>query len=83
MGAVEKFGNKDMAVRFLLIELIVKPSLLANVETWCNISKEEEMMITQALYEVLEITFKQRDKVPYHGIIVETGIWPYKDEIMY
>ena len=48
--------------------------MLANVETWCNISKEEETMITQVQYEVLKIIFKQRDK---------TGIWPYKDEIMY
>ena len=40
-------------------------------------------MITQAQYEVLKIIFKQRDKTPYYGIIAETGIWPYKDEMMY
>ena len=40
-------------------------------------------MITQAQYEVLKIIFKQRDKTPCYGIIAETGIWPYKDEMMY
>ena len=40
MGNGESVGNADVSVRFLLLETIVKPSLLANVETWSNISNK-------------------------------------------
>ena len=83
MGNGESVGNADVSVRFLLLETIVKPSLLANVETWSNISKKEEKMITKAHYEVLRIVFEQKRNTPYLGIIAETGIWPYTYVIIY
>ena len=48
MGNMDSVGNADVKVRLLLLETLVKPSLLANVETWSNITKEEEKMITKA-----------------------------------
>ena len=83
MGNGESVGNADVSVRFLLLETLVKPSLLANVETWSNISKKEEKMITKTHYEVLRIVFEQKRNTPYLGIIAETGIWPYKHVIVY
>ena len=56
MGEVEKMGNADIDVRFVLLEMTIKPSLLANTETWSNITKEEEGMITKGHYQVLRHT---------------------------
>ena len=83
MGSWNSVGEADMQVRMMLLESIVKPTLLNNVETWCGISKKEEQMITKCHHEVLCIIFEQKQSTPYYGIIGETGIWPYKHVITY
>ena len=35
MGSWDSVGDADMQVRMMLLESIVKPTLLDNVETWC------------------------------------------------
>ena len=40
-GSYERVGNADTSVQVLLIETVVKPTLLFNTETWVNISREE------------------------------------------
>ena len=82
-GSYERVGHANMEVRLLLLETIVKPTLLANIETWCNISEREEQLITTHHHEVLCIVFGQRKNTPYYGILGETGIWPYRFVVLY
>lgn len=81
MGSWESVGAADMKVRMMLLESIVRPTLLSNVETWCGITEKKEKMITKYHHEVLCIIFEQKQSTPYYGIIGETGIWPYKHVI--
>ena len=82
-GSYESVGHANMEVRLLLLETVVKPTLLANTETWCNISEKEEQLITTHHHEVLCIVFGQRKNTPYYGILGETGIWPYRFVVLY
>ena len=82
-GCFANVGRADMMVRMLLLESIIKPSLLANVETWHNITPSEEAIITKHHHKLLCIIFEQKQTTPYYGIIGETGIWPYVHVIVY
>ena len=82
-GAYTIVGHAYMSVQLLLLEMTVKPALLANTETWCNITSTEETMITSHHHQVLCIIFGQPKSTPYWGICGETGIWPYKYVIIY
>ena len=83
MGSYESVGAADMSVRLMLLEEIVKLTLLDNMETWCDITTKEERMITKHHHEILCIVLGQKRTTPYYGMIGETGIWPYVDIITY
>ena len=83
MGSYENVGYADMQTRMLLLEAIVKLTLLANVETWCSITPKEETMITTRHHEILCTVFGLKRSTPYYGIIGETGIWPYTYVVIY
>ena len=83
MGSYGNVGNAAITVRMILLDMVVKPSLLSNAETWCNITMAEETQLTKHHHKILCIVFGQKKSTPYYGIIAETGIWPYKDVITY
>ena len=82
-GSHATVGKAAISVRMLLLEMTAKPSLLANIETWCNITNAEEKMLTKNHHKILCILFDQKRSTPYYGIIGETGIWPYKHVVTY
>ena len=41
-GHWSKVGNLDVKVRFHLLEKVVKPAVLYNMETWTRVTKKEE-----------------------------------------
>ena len=82
-GSYTAVGRANMAVQLLLLEVTIKPTLLSNTETWCNITRKEESMITSHHHEILCIIFGVPKSTPYYGIVGETGIWPYKNVILY
>ena len=82
-GAYTTVGRANMSVQLLLLDMTVKSTLLSNTETWCEITKKEEDMITSYHHEILCIIFGQPRSTPYYGIIGETGIWPYKYVVVY
>ena len=83
MGNYTDVGEADTSVRELLLETIVKPSLLFNTETWLNITKEELRLIDKQHYNILKRVFEQKEHVPYYGILAETGYWPFSYVIVY
>ena len=52
-GSYTRVRKADTSTRILLLEAVVKPTLLFNTETWINITKEEMKIVNQAHYEVL------------------------------
>ena len=83
MGNYKEVGAADTSVRMTLLEMVVKPTLLFNTETWVNVTNEEMKVINRNHYEVLKKVFEQGDHVPYYGILAETGYWPYSYVIIY
>ncbi len=79
----EMVGDADVEVRMLLLEIIVKATLLFNTESWVGVGEKEEKELQKYHYEVLRKSFEQKQSTPYYGIIAETGIWPYKYVIVY
>ena len=83
MGSYENVGQADIQTRLLLVETVVKMTLLSQVETWCSITPKEETTIISKHHEVLCTVLGMKRSTPYYGIIAETGIWPYTDVITY
>ena len=83
MGSFDNVGNADIMTRLLLLEMVVKPTLLSKVETWCSITPTEETRITSKHHEVLCNALGLKISTPYYGIIAETGMWPYTEVITY
>ena len=81
-GSFDEVGEADTEIRIMLLQTVVKPTLLFSTETWININKEEWRKITAAHYEVIRKIFEQKKNTPYWGILAETGIWPYTHEIV-
>ena len=79
----EMVGDADVEVRMLLLETIVKPTLLFNTETWIGLNIADIREIEKHHYNVIRKSFEQKQGTPYYGIIAETGIWPYKYTIVY
>ena len=82
-GSYTNVGKADTSVRMLMMESLVKPTLLFNTETWINISDAEMKKINQGHYEVLRKVFEQKVSTPYYGILSETGYWPYSYVVIY
>jgi hypothetical protein len=82
-GSYLEVGKADTEVRMLLLETMVKPTLLSNTEAWVNVRKEEMEKINQGHYLVLRKVFEQKDNTPYYGILAETGYWPYSYVVVY
>ena len=82
-GSYSKVGKADVSVRMLLMEILVKPTLLTNTETWVNITNAEMKRINQGHYQVLRKVFEQKESTPYYGILSETGYWPYSYVVVY
>ena len=83
-GSYEEVGEADdTEIRIMLLQTVVKPTLLYNTETWVNIRSDEWKKISSTHYEILRKTFEQKHSTPYWGIIAESGIWPYMYEVIY
>ena len=82
-GSHSRVGDADTSVRLLLLETVVKSTLLFNTETWVNVTKEEMKNIDRGHYLVLRKIFEQKQNTPYYGILMEIGCWPYSYVVLY
>lgn len=83
MGSPRKVGKAATRVRLMLMEVVLKPTLLANTETWCKVGEKEAKEWKKWQYSILRILMEQKTGTPYWGIIAETGSWPYQYIVMY
>ena len=68
-SSYEEVGEADTEVRLLLLDTIIKASMLCNTESWVGITQEEEKEIERNHYEILRKSF---------GL----ATWPYKYSIV-
>ena len=78
-----KLGKAAISARLMLMQGIITPTILANTETWHNITKREQTMIRKIHQEVLTRCLDIPKTTPYLGIVSELGILPYNDIIWY
>ena len=82
-GRYENVGNADTSVRMFLLDSVVAQTLLFNTKTWVNMTKEEKKAVDKEHYMILRKIFEQKQNIPYAGILLETGLWPYSIVIVY
>ena len=82
-GDQSKVGNMDVKIRFHLLQTVVMPVLLYNMETWIGLTKKDEREMEKIHGKILKGIMEQEKGTPYWGLIKETGIWPIKQEIHY
>ena len=82
-GSYGAVGKADTDVRLLLMEIMVKATLLCSTEAWVNIRREEVESLNRGHYLVLRKVFEQKENTPYYGMLAETGYWPYSFVVVY
>ena len=78
-----KIGKAALAVRIMLIEVTIAPTILGNTETWHNVTKQEQQAITTTHHKALTRALNIPKTTPYMGIIAELDIWPFIEIIWY
>ena len=82
-GSYAKVGNADTDIRMLLLETVVRPTLMFNTETWVHVTKEEMRAVDMGHYQAIRKIFEQKEHTPYFGILMEIGCWPYSYVLIY
>ena len=82
-GSFDKVGSCDVQIRKVLVETTLNPSVLANTETWTEVSKADLKKLDQEQYKVLLIIYEMPRGTPYYGMINETGMWPFSYIVKY
>ena len=82
-GSYAMVGNADTEIRMLLLETVVKPTVMFNTETWVNVTKEEMKAVDRGHYQAVRKVFEQKEHTPYFGILMEIGCWPYSYVLIY
>ena len=77
----KKIGMAALPVRLMLLESTVTPTILSSTETWHNITKKEQQLITKIHHKILTRTLNIPITTPYKGIISELNIFPFNDII--
>ena len=82
-GSYQKVGNCDTQVRKTLIETTVIPSVLANTETWTEVTCGGLAMLNKEQYKMMRTAYEMPKGTPYYGLINVTGMWPFSFTVMY
>ena len=81
LGSYHKVGKMDMRVRLQLLDKIVMPALLYNMDLWTRVTKKEEEEINGMQGKILKGIFGLSTGTIYWGIIEEMEIWPMTQQI--
>ena len=73
----KKIGKAALPVRIMLIEAITPPTILANTETWHEITIKEQQHITKIHQKILTRSLHLPKTTPYMGMIAELNVMPF------
>ena len=76
-------GKDSVETGLLIMEAIIMPTILANSETWTNLTKGEIDELEKMQKKVLRKLLGMPKTAPYWGMLAETGSWPMENRIEY
>ena len=76
-------GKDSVETRLLIMEAIIMPTILANSETWTNLTQGEIELLEKMQKKVLRKLLGMTKTAPYWGMLAETGSWPVENRIEY
>ena len=82
-GCSYKLGRFNISGQLLIYETTVLPAILYNLEAWTTFTKLEEEELEKIQAKALKRIFELPTSTPYIGILMETGLWTIKDQVVY
>ena len=76
-------GRMEMAVKMLLYEMTITPTIFYNIEAWSNMRETDKDRLEVIQGKILKKLLKLPKSTPYWGILIELGIWPVIWQIKY
>ena len=67
-GDPGKIGSNCVKMRLKLLECVVMPTILYNVETWTEIRKDELRELESIQGQLLRTVFDQKANTSYYGL---------------
>ena len=83
IGSTVNLGRLAIATRMKLVNTVIMPSLLYNVEVVPKLTKEELKQLEKMQKKVLSRLLEVPSSTPYFGILMETGMWTVEARIAY
>ena len=75
MGSESAVGNMTVQTRLKLMETVVMPSVMYNIETYPTIKKDERIELEKMQHNILVQILEVPTSTPYLGILLELGMW--------
>ena len=83
IASENNLGKMAVEARLNLLEAIIIPSLLVNIEVWPAISVREMKTLESAQGKALKQLLGLPISTPYYGVLMETGILPVRARVAY
>ena len=79
----EAVGNMEVTVKLFLYQRTIIQTMYYNIEAWSNMRKIDEERLEVIQGKLLKKLLKLPKSTPYWGILIESGMWPIKWQIVY
>ena len=76
-------GSLSCSARLNMMDIVLIPSFLYNVEAYARLTKEEEKMLESVQGSILRALLEVPDSTPYLPLLLETGTWTMMGRIHY
>ena len=83
IGNTKTMGTLAVMTRIKLLDSVIMPSILYNVEVMANLTKKEMRDLEQMQGEILTRLLEVPRSTPYMGLLMETGVWTMEARITY
>ena len=76
-------GRLSCSARLNMMDIVLIPSFLYNVEAYAQLTKEEEKMLESVQGSIIRALLEVPDSTPYLPLLMETGTWTMVGRIHY
>ncbi len=83
IASQHQVGKMEFEAKMLIYEIVIRTSLLYNIEGWSNIRQGDYNRMEVMQGKILKRILGLPDATPYWGVLYEMGIWPVKMVIVY
>ena len=83
IGSEHKMGKMSVVIRLKLMEAVVLPSILYNIEAFSAIEEDEYRKLDCVQGNILKQLLEIPNSTPYQALLLETGVLPMKARVAY